>query len=101
MYILRIYIMLNHSLGPLPSIDQNVLERTAKLLRDRHQADTAKVVDPMEAARVSVIEARAVVASLRTLMLDVTFDDSYSPGDVAELSELFELWRGHLNRAVE
>lgn len=77
-----------------------MLERTAKLLRDRH-ADLTEVVESMEAARVSVVEARAVVASLRTMMLDVTFDDSYSPGDVAELSELFELWRGHLDRAKE
>ena len=100
MYILRIYTMLSEASGSLPSIDQTVLERTAKLLRDRH-ADVAKVVDTMEAARVSVIEARAVVASLRTMMLDVTFDDSYLPADVAELSELFERWRGHLNRAVE
>ncbi len=92
--------MMTETSGSLPSIDNIVLERTAKLLRDRH-ADLTEVVESMEAARVSVVEARAVVASLRTMMLDVTFDDSYSPGDVAELSELFELWRGHLDRAKE
>ncbi len=92
--------MMTETSGSLPSIDNIMLERTAKLLRDRH-ADLTEVVESMEAAGVSVVEARAVVASLRTMMLDVTFDDSYSPGDVAELSELFELWRGHLDRAKE
>lgn len=55
----------------------------------------------METGGVGVIEVRAVVATLRSLMLDVTFDDSFAPGDVAELSELFEHWRTYLDRATE
>jgi hypothetical protein len=92
--------MPNQTPGPLPPIDRDVLERTAKLLHAR-RVDFAKMVDAMEPERVALVEARAVVATLRTMMLDVTFDDSYSPGDVAELSELFELWRGLLNRDKE
>jgi hypothetical protein len=100
MYIRRIYIMLSEPPGSLPSIDRAVLERTARLLR-AHHADIARVVQRMESGEVGVVEVRTVIATLRALMLDVTFDDSFAPGDVAELSELFELWRTHLDRATE
>ena len=92
--------MLSEPPGSLPPIDRAVLERTATLLGGSH-ADMAKVVRRMETRGVSVVDVRAVVATLRALMLDVTFDDSFAPGDVAELSELFELWRTHLDRATE
>ena len=92
--------MLSDPSGSLPPVDPVMLRRTVDLLRDRYH-DVAKAVDRMDPATVPVVEARTVVATLRSMMLDVTFDDSYSPGDVAELSEIFEHWRSHLDRAKE
>lgn len=78
---------------PSDAPDPAVRQRTAKLLGN-HAPTLVAVLEQKDV--LALVEVRAIVARLRTLMMDATFDDTHTDADVAETSELYEWWRQHL-----
>lgn len=85
---------------PVPphSIEPAIRQRTARALGDR-DPDLAGILETQDSTSpLTVVQVRAVVVRLRSMMMDATFDDTHLAADISETSELYELWRQHLAR---
>ena len=83
---------------PPDARDQDLRRRTARLLGGR-DPDLAGVLHARDStSALTLVEVRAIVVRLRSMMMDATFDDSHIAADISETSELYEWWRQHLSQ---
>lgn len=84
---------------PPDSREQAIRQRTARILGDRDPALSGMLETKDQTSALTLVEVRAIVVRLRTMMMDATFDDTHIAADISETSELYEWWRQHLSQA--
>lgn len=83
---------------PSGSRDQAIRQRTARLLGKQDPALAGVLATRDQTGTLTVVEVRAIVVRLKSMMMEATFDDTHIAADISETSELYEWWRQHLSQ---